>query len=578
MLPFVLILSVTGSIYLFKPQIDRWEERAYRDLGTQASRVAGPATGGRAGGQPRRAASTIIACPSSPAMPRWSSSAWRTDAQREVYVSPQGQVLGALDPEARISATVVADPRHRSCSAHWGDWLVELAASWTIVMILTGLYMWWPRPFRPAGTFWPRLSLTGRPAAQGPPPRHRLLDRRAGAGRCSPAACPGPEPGAAPSNGRRTELGLVEGPQDWKIGAGGGHAGHHDMTAMAVPPAASRRQGLPLSGFVAKAQAERMAFPVVVLPPHAPQRFGPPTGNVWTAKSETQNRPLARQVTYDPATGAETGRSGFADTHVVDRIVNTGIAWHEGQLFGWPNQLLGLVTALALIAISIMGVLMWLKRRPQGELGAPPATATGSRPLLLAGIVVLAIILPLFGLSLIGVLLTGVPVAAQIQADRELVRLASERRQAIDGRRFGIFIEQKHERGCDVLSHRLPITQPIGSQHRHHHWRTVVKYLARSYGSIARCLIAVLFAVVASGAASAQTSGSIEGRVVDMTGAPVAGARVELTVAGRTRSVGTDSAGRYRFDGVPPGSYRVVATHVGLAPSSADATRRRSVR
>ena len=97
-------------------------------------------------------------------------------------------------------------------------------------------------------------------------------------------------------------------------------------------------------------------------------------------------------------------------------------------------------------------------------------------------------------------------------------------------------------------------------------------HIARPYGSIVRCLIALVLTVVTSGAASAQAPGSIEGRVVDMTGAPVAGARVELTVAGRTRSVGTDSAGRYRFDGVPPASYRVVATHVGLAPSSADAT------
>ncbi len=31
-LPFILILSITGSIYLFKPQIERWEER---DLGVQ---------------------------------------------------------------------------------------------------------------------------------------------------------------------------------------------------------------------------------------------------------------------------------------------------------------------------------------------------------------------------------------------------------------------------------------------------------------------------------------------------------------------------------------------------------------
>jgi uncharacterized iron-regulated membrane protein len=28
-MPFILILSVTGAIYLFKPQIDRWEERKY---------------------------------------------------------------------------------------------------------------------------------------------------------------------------------------------------------------------------------------------------------------------------------------------------------------------------------------------------------------------------------------------------------------------------------------------------------------------------------------------------------------------------------------------------------------------
>lgn len=31
-LPFILILSVTGAIYLFKPQIDRWEEAGFRGL------------------------------------------------------------------------------------------------------------------------------------------------------------------------------------------------------------------------------------------------------------------------------------------------------------------------------------------------------------------------------------------------------------------------------------------------------------------------------------------------------------------------------------------------------------------
>ncbi len=31
-IPFILVLSLTGAAYLFKPQLDRWEERAWRDL------------------------------------------------------------------------------------------------------------------------------------------------------------------------------------------------------------------------------------------------------------------------------------------------------------------------------------------------------------------------------------------------------------------------------------------------------------------------------------------------------------------------------------------------------------------
>src|SRR3546814_6622633 len=36
-LPFILVLSVTGAAYLFKPQLDRWEERAWRGLPAEVS-------------------------------------------------------------------------------------------------------------------------------------------------------------------------------------------------------------------------------------------------------------------------------------------------------------------------------------------------------------------------------------------------------------------------------------------------------------------------------------------------------------------------------------------------------------
>ncbi|MBB6193750.1 putative iron-regulated membrane protein [Sphingobium wenxiniae] len=394
-LPFILILSITGAIYLFKPQIERWEERAWLNLGTEGA-VSPDA----------QLAAVLAANPGARfdnyRLPRETGDAAMVQLgtaqgdKRQVFVSPQGKVLGSFDPDTRIADTV-ARIHGTLLLGTWGDWLVELAASWTIVMILTGLYLWWPRPFRAAGTFWPRLSLKGRPLLKD---IHHVTGFWIAGLVLIMLASGLPWAGAWGSAFKwaRTELGLVSGPQDWKIGADGGHAGHHGAMPMAMRPA-SNEPSLSLATFVAKARGEDMAFPVIVLPPHAPQRFGPPTGEVWTVKSEAQNRWLGRQVTYEPMTGAETGRRGFADQHVIDRIVNTGVAWHEGQLFGWVNQLIGVVTALALVTISILGVVMWLKRRPQGALGAPTAITGRVKPALIVTFVLLALLLPLFGAS-----------------------------------------------------------------------------------------------------------------------------------------------------------------------------------
>jgi len=401
-LPFILILSVTGAIYLFKPQIDRWEERAYLAQGVQG-----------AVSPDRQLAAALAAYPDARfnhyRLPREPGDAAMVQLGlpdgrvTEVFVSPQGAVLGSIDAGTRIS-DMVATIHGSLLLGKWGDWLVELAASWTIVMILTGLYLWWPRPFRAAGTFWPRLSLRGRPLLKD---IHRVTGFWIAGLVLVMLASGLPWAGVWGSAFKavRAQMGWVQGGQNWKVGAGTDHAEHdHDHEAMLRAAAAPRPATLPLATFVTRAQAQGMAFPLLVIPPHAPQRFGPPTGNVWTVKTETQNRPLARQVTYDPVTGTETGRSGFADRHVIDRVVNTGIAWHEGQLFGLANQLIGVATALALIAISVFGVLMWLRRRPAGTLGAPPASEVRMPRMMVVAIVLLGFLLPLFGASLIAIL------------------------------------------------------------------------------------------------------------------------------------------------------------------------------
>ena len=80
--------------------------------------------------------------------------------------------------------------------------------------------------------------------------------------------------------------------------------------------------------------------------------------------------------------------------------------------------------------------------------------------------------------------------------------------------------------------------------------------------SLFRCLVAapiVVFTFVGTSVLSAaQQPTTLSGIVSDQTAASVAGARVEL-VNGLvvTRSVATDSEGRYRVEGLQPGEYTV---------------------
>ena len=307
-MPFILILSISGAIYLFKPQIERWEERAFRGLGTagavSAQRQLGVAMAAHPGA--RFHAYRLPENPGDAAMIHLAPPA-RGAAMIDVFVSPQGRILGSFDPDSRIAPTLAKF--HGSLFlGKAGDWLVELAASWAIVMILSGLYLWWPESRGFAGVLWPRLNRGSRTA-------WRDIHAVTGfwvAGLALVLLLTGlPWAGVWGQAFRtvRAEFGWVQGPQNWKNGSADPHA-HHDHRAMANPrpePAASG-PSLSLDVFVAKADAEHLAFPALVLPPGAMQAFGPPTGAVWTVKSEAQNRTLNRAVTYDPASGVELSR------------------------------------------------------------------------------------------------------------------------------------------------------------------------------------------------------------------------------------------------------------------------------
>jgi uncharacterized iron-regulated membrane protein len=401
-IPFVLVLSLSGSLFLFKPQIERWEERAYQGLPLQdavtpshqldAALAAFPGARFHSYRLPERTGDA--------AMIHLALDDGR--AMRDVFVSPQGVVLGSLDPDRRLIA-VVRKIHGQLLLGHRGSWLVELAASWAIVMIVTGLYLWWPRGRGLAGVLWPRRRLL-------------LRDLHAVTGFWIAGLAlvllvtglPWADVWGNAFNTLRAQMGWVSGPPDWTLGGRPAvsqdeHSGHDHLAMRAgaehgAHGAAS--QVASLDQIVASAVAEQLAFPVLVEPPGSSGSGA--AAPSWTVKSDAQNRPLRQSIRYDAASGAPISRERFADRHPIDRVVGYGTAWHEGQLFGMVNQLIGVVTAAALVGMSVMGFLMWRRRRPDGRLGAPPLPREQGRPAFVAvAMLALAVVLPLLAASLV---------------------------------------------------------------------------------------------------------------------------------------------------------------------------------
>jgi uncharacterized iron-regulated membrane protein len=91
-------------------------------------------------------------------------------------------------------------------------------------------------------------------------------------------------------------------------------------------------------------------------------------------------------------------RIGFKDHHPVERFVSQGVSLHEGALFGWLNQLLGVLTALAVICISCFGLYAWWLRKPeQANTTTSAETSLGFVVL----IILFGLLLPAAGISFV---------------------------------------------------------------------------------------------------------------------------------------------------------------------------------
>jgi uncharacterized iron-regulated membrane protein len=417
--PFVLWLAVTGSIYLFKPQVEALIDRPYDNLTVGVTTAVSARVQAALAAMPGATLQSLEL----PAAPDAATRVIVSDqgVPTRVYIHPGTLEVMKIVPEDDRLENIVFKLHGELLMGDTGSIIVELAASWAIVMIVTGLYLWWPRRTTGlAGIVYPRLSAGGRTFWR---------DLHAVTGLWVSfftlfillSGLPWAKSWGAYLQEIRAVTGTAVAKQDWPSGSptkkDGSAVAMGDMAGMPGMAMSDQATTPPLDlaaldRVVAAAIPLKLAPPVLISPPEVGN--GP-----WTAKSDAQNRILRSDLTLDGTTGQVLSRIDFGQRQLVDRIVGVGVAAHEGHLFGWLNQLVSLSTALGLIAVCTGAIVMWWRRRPAGVLGAPQVMPGAAAPATMVGVIVaFALLLPLLGASLIAVLLFERLVLARMPASR----------------------------------------------------------------------------------------------------------------------------------------------------------------
>ncbi|MDA8523719.1 PepSY-associated TM helix domain-containing protein [Acidovorax sp. NCPPB 4044] len=451
-LPFLAWLAVTGGAYLFQREIDGWY---HRDL--LRVPVAAPAGAGLPHGAVVAAA--LAAQPGqwfryTPAeAPGESASVGIATAGGErvaVYVDPAtARVLGQL-PERGTLAWQIRRLHSLKVIGPVARGLIEMAAGWAVVLVATGLYLWWPRGRRGGvvtvrgrpseRVFWRDLhavlglgvglvlaflAVTGLPwsvflGAQvnawangshwGYPSGVRV--------QVPMSAVPVADTLAVPwslQQARVPAAGAAQAPADGHEGHGAGHGGGHDgheghgpSPAATAAPAQAQAQAMPSSPATAGTRppldldAAMAAFGRLGLAPGfsvaAPQ--GP--GGVYTASAYPSALEGQRVVHLDQYTGRPLIDMGYADYGPVAKGLEWGINVHLGQQYGVANQIVLAVACAGIVLLSVAGAVAWWKRRPAGGLGVPPLPAQPRALWWVVAIIAAAgVAMPLLGLSLL---------------------------------------------------------------------------------------------------------------------------------------------------------------------------------
>ncbi len=404
-LPFMIIIAITGALYLFKDEINEALYGHMRAVEAQDAAMLAPSVLSAAALEAVPGTLKAYFPPAAPDRAAIVKIAPEGGEKTAVYVNPyDGAVLGS-HWDAGLAGSpamwVIRKLHSLEYVGWWGNRIIEATAGWAIVLTITGLYLWWPRG-RNVGVALPRrtkgralwrdlhavtgayaaifiafLALTGLPWSGVWGANFYDLSYKAGIG--MPDGYWSNYPTSDATVGQTLER------APWI------------MEKAPMPLSQPAKDGVPvgLDAIVAKAEA------IGVHPGFGIDMPGGETG-VFTASVYPDDITFERVVHFDQYTGEALFDMGLAELGALGRAAEWGISVHMGQEFGLANQIALLIACVAVVLMAVSATMMWWKRRPAGGIGAPSLPADWRIPrFILAVALVAAVFFPLVGLSLI---------------------------------------------------------------------------------------------------------------------------------------------------------------------------------
>ncbi|HWD78178.1 MAG TPA: PepSY domain-containing protein [Kribbella sp.] len=409
--PVLFVLATTGVIYLFRFQLEPMLHADLMKVQQPAGLVAQPYDTQL---QEVRAAfpdATVVSM-TEPSAPNRSTvfSVDTTVGSRDVFVDPyEGKVLGSLNPDRTLSGVAIL--LHGELMAgRFGDAVIEIAACWAIVMALTGYYLFVRG----------RVARARRRAAGAAGAVLRSRHGRTGAllGLGLLFLVVSGLPWTGFWGAKTQELATSHGTSFWGEDPGAlsnptstldeslphSHTVPWALGKTEVPrsdPANRTESVATVDTAIEVGRRNGLRSPMTVALPSD-------TKGVFSAIGYAFGNPAQERTLHvDQYGGRVVSTYGYQDYPELAKVVAQGIALHEGRRLGLFNFWLTTAFCLGVMFMCVTGPMMWWRRRPKGRaLGAPrgrlPLRTT---PGLAALVVALALFLPLFGATLVAVLL-----------------------------------------------------------------------------------------------------------------------------------------------------------------------------